>query len=155
MPRTLRIILAAVTLLITGTGFSAPDDAAAVVDRDRQLNERILAHDVSAAAAFYTDDFLLTTSSGRTKTKSDMLTDVGSPEVALDINQTSAVSVRVHGDTAVLTGVLRQRGTHRGQPVDVTLRVTDTWVREGGQWHLLAGHAGRASEADTTAAARH
>jgi hypothetical protein len=44
-------------------------------------------------------------------------------------------------DTAVLTGILHQRGTYDGKPFDVRLRVTDTWVRVGGEWKILAGHA--------------
>jgi ketosteroid isomerase-like protein len=59
----------------------------------------------------------------------------------LDINETSDVVVRVREDTAVLTGVLHQRGTFDGWPFDVRLRVTDTWVRTRGQWRILAGHA--------------
>lgn len=121
---------------------SGADDVAAVIHADRHLNELIIAHDARQAAALYTDDFVLTTSSGRTKRKADLLSEINATDLALDINETNEVAVRVHGDVAVLTGILRQHGSYRGAAVDVRLRVTDTWVRSALGWQLLAGHAG-------------
>lgn len=121
---------------------STPQDDVAA--RDRELNAHIAAHRVDAARAYYLDDFVLTTGAGRTKTLADVTREIASPELVLEVNETSDVVVRVHGDTAVLTGTLRQRGTWQGKPIDATLRVTDTWVRTAQGWQLLAGQAGSA-----------
>jgi ketosteroid isomerase-like protein len=118
-----------------------PADGDAVLARDRELNALILRDDAAAAGGYYDDAFVLTTSSGRMKAKADMVREIALPGLVLDVNETRDVVVRVREDTAVLTGVLHQRGTFDGKPFDVRLRVTDTWVRTGGQWRIMAGHA--------------
>jgi ketosteroid isomerase-like protein len=123
------------------------DEADAVAARDRALNALIVRDDAAAARAFYDDAFVLTTSSGKMKTKDDLVREIALPGLVLEANDTSEVVVRVRRDTAVLTGVLHQRGTHDGKPFDVRLRVTDTWVRVHGQWRILAGHASVLPEA--------
>ena len=46
------------------------------------------------------------------------------------------------GDTAVLTAVAVDDVERAGTPQTFRMRVTLTWVREGGEWVCLAGHAG-------------
>ena len=120
---------------------ASADPRDAVAERDRALNAAILAHDVARAAPFYAEDFVLTTSSGKVKHKSDLVAEVGSDALTLEVNETRDVVVRVLDKTAVLTAVLRQRGAYRGRAFDVELDVTDTGVLAGGAWRLLAGHA--------------
>jgi ketosteroid isomerase-like protein len=130
--------------LLTATLLAAhanPADGDVVLARDRELNALILRDDAAAAGAYYDDAFVLTTSSGRMKSKADLVREIALPGLVIDVNETTDVAVRVRDDTAVLTGVLHQRGTFDGKPFDVRLRVTDTWVRTRGQWRILAGHA--------------
>jgi ketosteroid isomerase-like protein len=108
---------------------------------DIELNQLILKKDVKHAAQFYADDFILTTSSGVVKYRQNMLDDIGSKELDLEINETSNVEVRLVGSTAVLTGTLHQRGVYNGKQFDVWLLVTDTWVHTGSGWKILSGHA--------------
>lgn len=112
-----------------------------IAELDHRLNQLILAHDAASAASLYDDEFLLTVSTGRFKCKADMLADISNPAVQLTVCSTTDVSVRVRAGAAVLTGLLQQTGTVHGKPLDVKLRVTDTWVEVGGRWLLLAGHA--------------
>ena len=112
-----------------------------VARRDRELNALIVRHDAAAARAYYDDAFVLTTSSGRMKSKSDLLVEITAPDLLMEVNEMSDVVVRVRHDTAVLTGVLHQRGTFAGKPFEHRVRVTDTWVRVGEEWRIVAGHA--------------
>lgn len=139
--KTVALLLAA-TLSVSAWA-QAPSDpgGAEVAARDRALNALLLERKATDAQAFYDDQFLLTTGTGRTKTKQDILAEVQSPKVVMEVNETTDVQVRVRDNTAVLTGVLHQRGTYEGKAFDVKLHVTDTWVRSGGSWRLLAGHA--------------
>jgi hypothetical protein len=108
---------------------------------DAQLNILISKNASTAAAPFYAESFLLTTSSGKVKLKADLIKEIGSPDLSLAINETTEVNVRVLGSTAVLTGVLHQKGSYKGTNFDVKLLVTDTWVHTETGWKLLAGHA--------------
>lgn len=114
---------------------------AQVVQADAQLNESIRKNEAATAAAFYAEDFILTTSSGKAKLKSDLLAEIGSPDLKLEVNETQNAKVRVLSSTAVLTGKLHQKGSYQGKAFDVFLLVTDTWVKTDSGWKLLAGHA--------------
>lgn len=114
-----------------------------VSQRDQHLNALISHHEAERARDFYDDQFVLTTSSGKTKGKADLLNEIGSSDVELDVNETSDVVVRVRNETAVLTATLHQRGTYKGKAFDAQLRVTDTWVFVDGAWRILAGHASK------------
>ncbi len=56
-------------------------------------------------------------------------------------NHTSQFDVRIVDKTAILTGILHQKGNYMGKGFDVQLLVTDTWVLTNNEWILLAGHA--------------
>jgi ketosteroid isomerase-like protein len=49
--------------------------------------------------------------------------------------------VSVYGDTAIVVYIFSAKGTASGKAVDVTERVTDTWVKmPSGEWQLVASH---------------
>ena len=58
---------------------------------------------------------------------------------------TADTKVRVHGDTAILTGKVIQKGTYRdgpkqGQEYNIQSRYTDTYVKRNGRWQVVASH---------------
>ncbi|MCI0751484.1 MAG: nuclear transport factor 2 family protein, partial [Flammeovirgaceae bacterium] len=112
-----------------------------IIEADKQLNLLITQHNAQKAESFYASDFILTTSSGAVKLKKDILTEIATPELQLEENETSNVTVRILETTAVLTGVLHQKGSYKGKVFDVKLNVTDTWVKTADGWKILAGHA--------------
>ncbi len=118
-------------------------ESRAVFDRDKALNALIMKHDASSAKDYYDADFVLTTSSGKMKSRQDMLDDISMPGLTMEVNETTDVVVRVRKSTAVLTGILHQRGVLNGKDFDVRLRVTDTWHLTEGKWVILAGHASK------------
>jgi ketosteroid isomerase-like protein len=136
-----KLLLAALVWGGAAAAMGAGPGADAIEARDRELNAAIVRHDVGVASTIYEDDFVLTTSSGRSKSRDDLLAEIARPGLAFEVNEMTDAVVRVHGDTAVLTGILHQRGSIDGKPFDVRLRVTDTWVRQRGTWRILAGHA--------------
>jgi ketosteroid isomerase-like protein len=122
--------------------------ARTIIELDAQLNRWILAHDAQSAAHLYDDEFVLTAGSSTRKSKADMLADIADSNVDLSRCETLEPRVIVRGDTAVLLGLLVQEGRVRGREVKARLRVTDTWVRHGGdEWLLVAGHASLAPAA--------
>jgi len=50
--------------------------------------------------------------------------------------------VVLEGDTVVLTAVVVDEVERDGRRETIRLRLTQTWVREGDGWVVLAGHAG-------------
>jgi len=108
---------------------------------DKQLNDFIINHDKKSAEILYHESFVLQASGGIKKYKKDMLSDIENKALNLEINETSDVKILQEGKTAVLTGILRQKGTWNGKSFDYTLLVTDTWVKTKKGWKIIAGHA--------------
>jgi hypothetical protein len=121
--------------------FHSPPDGLTIKKADRELNQLILTKNSKRAVAYYSDDFILTTSSGTVKYKHDMVTEISSPELSLVINETSNVEIRIVGSTAILTGILHQAGSFRGKYSDNRFLITDTWVETSSGWKILARHA--------------
>jgi ketosteroid isomerase-like protein len=125
----------------TTFAFAQASEEDEVKRADAMLNQFILKNQAREAATFYAHEFVLTTSSGSFKNKEDMIRDIASPELVLEKNATEDVDVKVQGATAVLIGVLHQKGSYKGKAFDAWLLVTDTWIRTVKGWQLLAGHA--------------
>jgi ketosteroid isomerase-like protein len=56
------------------------------------------------------------------------------------VERASNAEMVVHdfGGTAVVTGILRQEGTGAKGRFDHRYRFTDTWMRRGGRWRIVA-----------------
>ena len=50
----------------------------------------------------------------------------------------SDMTVHDHGNTAVVTGILRLEGRAKDGAFDRRYRFTDTWLRHGGTWRIIA-----------------
>jgi ketosteroid isomerase-like protein len=121
-----------------GVGF-----AAEMEKLDHAMQRAFVTRDVKYLRDLLTDDYVLITSSSKVVTKADLLAEVVDPKDVLDVSDSSEIQVRRHGDTAVITAMLHQRGSSDGKPFDAWVRYTDTWVLEGGRWRYMSAHASR------------
>ena len=87
------------------------------------------------------DDFVLVTGLGKIYTKADLLEEARSKRVVYDHQEDSAQTVRMWGDTAVVTALLRAKGTDEGKPFDYKLWFSDTYVRTPTGWRYVFGQA--------------
>ena len=53
-----------------------------------------------------------------------------------EIFENHDMKARLHGDSAVVTGVTHTKGISGGQPFDAEFRFTDTFVKDHGRWRL-------------------
>jgi ketosteroid isomerase-like protein len=60
--------------------------------------------------------------------------------------QTSDIHIRVYGDAAVVTGRLQRTRSMNGQEMSDDWRFTKTYVRQAGQWRVVAFHASEAAQ---------
>jgi ketosteroid isomerase-like protein len=60
--------------------------------------------------------------------------------------ETSDLKVRVYGDAAVVTGKLERTRTINGQQQNDHWRFTKMYIRQGGQWRVVAFHASEAAQ---------
>ncbi len=102
-------------------------------------------HDAAALERIEADDFILTESDGKLTTKAEDVESVKNakppqPDDAFDVED---VMVRVYGDTAILIGRVILKYRNRGQIVVERYRYTDTYLKRGGRWRVVASQLTR------------
>ena len=110
----------------------------------RQLDgERIQAQigaDAAALDRIYADDFIGVGPSGTVRTKKQVILDFTSGTLKFQSITTDEVQVRVYENTAVETGLSTMDGQDNGKAVPRNTRFTRVWVKQQGNWRLVANH---------------
>src|SRR5213596_2113972 len=104
------------------------DWAVGLTHRDATVFRRLLAD-----GFIYTED-------DRTVGRDDLLRDIVAGPDTVEAAHNEAMQVHPFGSTAVVTGWLIVRGRGASGPFDRRYRFTDTWVRRGGRWQIVAAH---------------
>ena len=91
-------------------------------------------------ARILADDFVLVTGSGKTYTKADMLEDARRGDIYQQ-NDEEVQTVRMWGDTAVVTAKLWEKFTSNGKSFDHKLWFSDIYVRTPSGWRYVFGQS--------------
>jgi ketosteroid isomerase-like protein len=145
IPLIVSLSLLACGCVSTEKTSSARSVAASIVEQTiRKLdNERIQAQihaEVTALDRIYAADFIGVGPSGIVRTKPQVILDFTSGDLKFQSITTDDVQVRVYGDTAVETGLSTMIGQDKGKTVPRDTRFTRVWVKQQGQWRLVANH---------------
>jgi ketosteroid isomerase-like protein len=120
------------------------DDAKTIVAAlDTQYQAAVKANDAATMDRILADDFVLVTGRGKTSTKTDLLRSARDKTTIYEHQEEEAGSqtVRVWGDTAVVTAMLWIKGTQAGAAIDYKLWFSDTYVRTQTGWRYAFGQA--------------
>jgi ketosteroid isomerase-like protein len=90
--------------------------------------------------ALVAERFINTEYDGEVSDKTKFLSDIKDPLFKPTVASIQNVKVNLFGETAVITGVYRTKGTYQGKPYDHVGRFTDTWISENGKWQCVASH---------------
>jgi ketosteroid isomerase-like protein len=122
-------------------GSSAGDDAKVVAALDTQYQSAVFKNDSATMDHILADDFVLVTGSGKVFNKTDLLNEAREGHRTYELQQDTAQTVRVWGDTAVVTAKLSAKGTENGKGFDYALWFSDTYVRTPSGWRYVFGQA--------------
>jgi ketosteroid isomerase-like protein len=126
-------------------GHAAPADDAkkSVAGLDTQYQAAVKVNDAATMDRILADDFVLVTGRGQAFTKADLLKDARDKTTVYEHQEEEPGSqtVRVWGDTAVVTAMLWIKGTRAGTPIDYKLWFSDTYVRTRTGWKYAFGQA--------------
>jgi hypothetical protein len=90
--------------------------------------------DRTALQRLLTDDFLSIGPKGFLLTKQEWIDRHGHFRYhALEISE---VDVRLYDHTAIVRNVQRNHATYKDQDIQIAVRVSQTWVDQGGHWQL-------------------
>ena len=123
-------------------GGSAPGDAdrQAIAALDTEYQAAVKRNDAVTMGRILADDFVLVTGSGKTYTKADMLEDARRGDT-YEHNDEETQTVRVWGDTAVVTAKLWEKLTSNGKSFDHKFWFSDTYVRRRTGWKYVFGQS--------------
>jgi ketosteroid isomerase-like protein len=111
--------------------------------RQSDLATAYLKSDADGIAQGVMEDYTLTNSMGKVTTRADDIAEAKKNDPKYEIFENYDMKVRVHGDTAVVTGKTHTKGVSGEKPFDFQFQFTDTFVKDGGRWRLLAGHVSK------------
>src|SRR5262249_17436230 len=141
--------------LATGWAIAASLGAAAHVTSATQDDKRLVAaldtdyqaavkrSDAETMARILDDRFVLVLGDGRTATKADLLDQAKQKSITYEQQDEEAGTrtVRLFGDTAVVTAKLWVKGARAGAGFDRKLWFSDTYVRTPAGWKYVFGQA--------------
>jgi ketosteroid isomerase-like protein len=113
-------------------------DSSKILTLEKDWNTAYKGGDVARMNTLLADDFIITIEDGRTFSKSGYIAFNGNSTVRVDVSEMSDLKIRVHGNSAVVTGAYHEKGTAQGKPYEYQDRFTDVWTKIAGQWQLLA-----------------
>ena len=126
------------------------DEGNAVLQTERYLATVYLKSDTDGIAQGVMEDYTLTNSMGKITTRADDIGEAKKNDPRYEIFENYDMKARVHGDTAVVTGKTHTKGVSGGKPFDFQFQFTDTFVKDGGRWRLLAGHVSKLPAKEST-----
>ncbi|GAB3098903.1 nuclear transport factor 2 family protein [Lysobacter terrae] len=131
------------SVLGAATAHAAPaDDIATVAALDKTYQAAVKANDADTMDRILADDFVLVVGNGTTFDKADLLREARERNRTYEQQDELAQTVRVWGDTAVVTAKLWLKGVDRqGARFDYKLWFSDTYVRTPEGWRYVLGQA--------------
>jgi hypothetical protein len=146
-------VLTAVALLLFGVVMTNPpasskpsigtSDAQQVADIDTRYQAAVEANDAATMAGILHAEFELVLGDGRRFTREQLLHAARSRELEYQrqVEDTGTQTVRVVGDTAIVTARLWSQGRGPRGPFEHRLWFSDTYVRTPDGWRYLFGQA--------------
>lgn len=140
------VLPSAVVALALGTGLaqaSPEDDRATVAALDTEFQAAVKHHDAATIDRIQHPDMVLVLGDGRILTKADHLAAARERKIHYEIQdeEPGTQVVRVIGDTAIVTALLRLKGTKEGVTFDRRVWFSDTYLRTSAGWKYFFGQA--------------
>jgi ketosteroid isomerase-like protein len=131
-------LLTFVPLIVSGT---STDDAKTVAALDTEYQAAVKKNDAATMDRILSDDMVVVIGSGKIYTKADLLQMARTRRVQYEHQEDSEQTVRVWGDTAVVTAKIWLKGIDEGKPFDWHVWFSDTYVRTPAGWRYVHGQA--------------
>ena len=114
---------------------------ASVASLATQSQAAVTGHDAATLDRILANDFVLVTGRGKTVSKADLLKAAKDKTDTYEHQEDSEQTVRVWGDTAVVTAQLWIKGSSKDGAYDYKLWFSDTYARTKTGWRYVFGQA--------------
>jgi ketosteroid isomerase-like protein len=118
-------------------------DAQTVARLDTLYQAAVKANDVAIMDEILADDFVLVTDRGASLTKADLIKEAQQKRTIYEHQEVEegTQKVRIWRDTAVITALLKIKGTRDQNPFDYKVWLNETYVRTPTGWRYVFGQA--------------
>jgi ketosteroid isomerase-like protein len=116
-------------------------DQKAVAALDTNYQSAVKNNDATTMDRILADDFVIVTGTGKIYSKADLINMARANRVIYEHQDESDQTVRVWGDTAVVTAKLWGKGLDMGKAFDWHVWFSDTYVRTPSGWRYVHGQA--------------
>jgi len=110
---------------------------------ENDWNSAAIKADANKLDALLADDWVLITPDGEMISKAEQLAMIRNGEDVTTSAVTDQLKVRVHGDSAFVTGRFTGQETVKGKDVSGQYMFTDAWIRQEGRWRCASTQAAR------------
>jgi ketosteroid isomerase-like protein len=115
-------------------------DAATVRALEMKWTESYKQRSIDILSSLLAENFVITVEDGSVYSKTGYISHSADTSVHVELAELSDLKVRVHGDTAIVTGSYYERGQSAGKRYEYRDRLTDVWMKVGGKWQVVASH---------------
>jgi len=131
-----------VCVLATSALFWAQEkgDAATIRSLEMKWTESYKTRNIEILSSLLADEFVITIEDGSVYSKAGYISHSADSGTHVQVAELSDLKVRMHGETAIVTGAYHERGDSNGKPYEYHDRLTDTWMKIGGKWQVVASH---------------
>ena len=140
MSRTVILFLALVSLPFSQSSSMAQGDETKIIAFENLWNQMQINHDADAMGKMLDSDFVLTDYDGTVYSKGQFLATIRDKSTQLTVEVSEDMKLHRHGDTVIVIGTTREKGTEKGKPFSHQGRFTDTWIKKNGEWLCIASH---------------
>ncbi len=112
---------------------------------EQEFTQAVAANDAAAIGWFIADDWVIVDADGSVIDRPRFISVIESGALTHESMESTDVEVRVHGDTAVVTGITTSRGQFMGQGFTTRERATDVLARLNGRWLCVFSQLTRVS----------
>ena len=113
-----------------------------IIAMEKAWNQAFKFRDKKALGEILHDSIVLVNDDGSLESKGGFLNIVESAKSSDDQQaEPESISVHVFGDTAIATGVFKEKGIENGKAYVRRNRFVDTWVNKNGNWVCVAASA--------------
>lgn len=116
------------------------DDRESVLQLDKEISVATWTGDPVWFEENLADDYVLVTATGAIKSKRDVIRELATPGMRMEPFEPTEVQARVYGETAVVTGRMRQSFVLGGIRYANDVRYTDVYVKRKTRWLLVSAH---------------
>ena len=114
---------------------------------EEEFSQAVAANDAAAIGRFVADDWVIVDADGRVIDRVRFLNVIESGALSHESMESTDVEVRLHGDTAVVTGITTSKGQFMGQGFATRERATDVLARLDGRWLCIFSQLTRVASA--------